>query len=43
MVGAFDADPPPPIQMLQHFPTFFIVDNVPEDAHVLDEINRFQH
>jgi hypothetical protein len=41
MVGAFDTDPP--VQTLQHYPTFLNVDNVPEDTHELDEINqRFQ-
>jgi hypothetical protein len=41
MVGAFDTDPPPPVQTLQHWPTFVNVDNVPEDTYELDEINVF--
>jgi hypothetical protein len=29
--------------MLQHYPTFLIVDNMPKDTYELDEINqRFQ-
>jgi hypothetical protein len=30
----------PPVQMLQHYPTFLYVDNVPEDTYELDEINQ---
>jgi hypothetical protein len=42
MVGAFVADPP--VQMLQHYPTFLNADNVSNDTYELDEINqRLQH
>jgi hypothetical protein len=42
MVGAFDTDPS--VQMLQHYPTFLNVDNMPKDTYGLDEINQhFQH
>jgi hypothetical protein len=41
MVEAFDT--PPPTQMLQHYPAFLNVANMPEDTYELDEINqRFQ-
>jgi hypothetical protein len=33
----------PPVQTLQHYPTFLNVENVPEDAYELDENSqRFQ-
>jgi hypothetical protein len=38
MVGAFNTDPP--VQRIQHYPTFLNVDNVPEDPYELDEINH---
>jgi hypothetical protein len=38
MVGAFDTYPP--VQRLQHYPTFLNMDNVPEDTYELDEINQ---
>jgi hypothetical protein len=43
MVGAFDTAPPL-IQMLQHYPAFLNVDNMPKDTYELHEINQhFQH
>jgi hypothetical protein len=38
MVGTFRTDPP--VQTLQHYPTFLNVDNVPENTYELDEINK---
>jgi hypothetical protein len=38
VVGAFDTDPP--VQTLQHYPTFLNVNNVPKGTYELDELNQ---